>query len=136
MNIFLSGKPARSPNVLPISQEETSLGSKCTASHVITLRRTPGSCKEAPRQKKIKYPFSLIIVFLRKNRKLNFFQNTKKNNYGKIKEMKYTRNLFTFFILILLLLQGMAQHFRFHKCFGYFASVSYFFFVSGTLGAQ
>ena len=56
LNIFLKGWPARRPNVLPISQDTKSLRLNCTASHVNVLRRTPGGCKEASRQK-IKYPF-------------------------------------------------------------------------------
>ena len=54
---FSKGLASRSPNVIPISQETMSLGLNCTASRVNVLRRTPGGCKEASRQK-IKHPFT------------------------------------------------------------------------------
>ena len=55
---FSKSEPACRPNVLPISEKTMSLGLIWLASQVKVLRRTPGGCKDALRQK-IRNPFKL-----------------------------------------------------------------------------
>ena len=60
-----------------------SLGLNCIASHVNVLRRTPGGCKEASRQKNQTYLHVMTVFFAKKNKNGILFRKQEKEDLQK-----------------------------------------------------